>query len=110
MIDELMAAEVARQEELELEGLIASYSQDQATIPSKDHDMEAMYQWPAASIQGIESQSETPYGSDDEEYDHIFMDVIEEESRIANQRHQFQNQQEQAPPGYLEDHEMMDMS
>jgi hypothetical protein len=41
---------------------------------------------------------DTTYGSDDEEYDHIFMDVIEEENRTASQQ----------PPS--EDQEMMDMS
>jgi hypothetical protein len=47
---------------------------------------------------------DTPYGSDDEEYDHIFMDVIEEENRTASQ-------QQQQIPEYLDtDHEMMDMS
>ena len=47
---------------------------------------------------------DTPYGSDDEEYDHIFMDVIEEENRMASQ-------QQQQIPGYLDtDSEMMDMS
>ena len=108
--DEIMAADLARQEEMELEGLIANYSQDQAKISSQDHDMEPMYQAPVQQQQ----HTETPYGSDDEEYDHIFMDVIEEENRMASQ-HQFQNQQlqqqsQESLPNYLEDHEMMDMS
>jgi hypothetical protein len=46
----------------------------------------------------------TPYGSDDDEYDHIFMDVIQEENRMSSQ----QQQPQQAEPEA--DQDMMDMS
>jgi hypothetical protein len=48
-------------------------------------------------------QADTSYGSDDEEYDHIFMDVILEENKTASQDEE-QGQDEHA------DMDMMDMS
>lgn len=81
-IDEMMAEEVAMNEEAELE----------------------------AMFEDMQRQPETPYGSDDEEYDDIFMDVINEETRTASL------EQQQRPPKneYLQlenqDEEMMDMS
>jgi len=42
---------------------------------------------------------EMPFGSDDEEYDSIFMDVIQEEQKMSSQ---------QLPPS--QDADMMDMS
>ena len=50
-----------------------------------------------------EEHIDTSYGSDDEEYDHLFMDVIQMENRQASQS-QSQEKKEQ------EDHDMMDMS
>ncbi|KAE9377726.1 hypothetical protein N431DRAFT_434869 [Stipitochalara longipes BDJ] len=95
--DEVMVEEVAKEEEEELEALLGSLSQNQG--------MEEML-WGVQTVQGLRHQQapDTPYGSDDEEYDHIFMDVIEEENRMASQQHQ-------QVPGYLDtDSEMMDMS
>ena len=46
---------------------------------------------------------ETPYGSDDEEYDHIFLDVIKEESWSDNT-------QQQVEDTTKTDQDMMDMS
>ena len=92
--DEVMVEEVAMKEEEELEALLGSLSQDVG--------MEEML-WGNYTMLGQQAQ-DTPYGSDDEEYDHIFMDVIEEENRTASQ-------QQQQVPGYLDtDSEMMDMS
>jgi len=96
--DEVMADEVAMKEEQELEALLGSLSQPQ-------EDMDSFLWDDQLSTTALrENQSETPYGSDDEEYDHIFLDVIEEENRMASL-------QQQHLPGYLDaDHEMMDMS
>lgn len=96
--DEVMADEVAMKEEQELEALLGSLNQED--------EMEVLLWEDQASAKRTRNQraQETPYGSDDEEYDHIFMDVIEEENRTASQQHQ-------QMPGYLDtDHEMMDMS
>jgi hypothetical protein len=96
--DEVMADEVAMKEEEELEALLGSLSQPQGEMDSLLWDDQV----PTTASQ--QNQNDTPYGSDDEEYDHIFMDVIEEEYRMASQ-------QQQQLPGYLDaDHEMMDMS
>ncbi len=96
--DEVMADEVAMKEEQELEALLGSLNQGDG--------METLLWEDQALAKRMRNQQaqDTPYGSDDEEYDHIFMDVIEEESRIAIQQHN-------KIPGYLDtDHEMMDMS
>ena len=61
-------------------------------------------------------QGDTPYGSDDEEYDDIFMDVILEESRTASQQLPEQQGQHQQPQldgqgqEQAADTDMMDMS
>lgn len=57
-----------------------------------------------------EEHGDTPYGSDDEEYDDIFMDVILEESRTASQLQQEQEQQPQHEGQSHADIDMMDMS
>ena len=95
--DEGVVEAVAMNEEEELEALLGSLSQDVG--------MEEML-WGNQTMQGLRDQQtqDTPYGSDDEEYDHIFMDVIEEENRMTIHQHQ-------QVPGYLDtDSEMMDMS
>ncbi len=99
--DERMAEEVALSEERELEEMMNRLSQDQPSC----EDVNAMFgmnrsQAPNLLLQQMESS----YGSDDDEYDDIFMDVIEEENRISSQR------QEQSISGYMDDQEMMDMS
>ncbi len=96
--DEVMADEVAMKEEQELEALLGSLDQEDG--------MKALLWGHQALVKTARNQQaqDTPYGSDDEEYDHIFMDVIEEENRTASQQHQ-------QTPGYLDtDHDMMDMS
>lgn len=103
-----MADEVAMKEEQELEALIGYLNQDgnQATdqsIPSEE-DMNALM-WGSQGLttpaQHNQQHQETPYGSDDDEYDDIFMDVIQEEQRLSSQ------QQSSSYPG---DQDMMDMS
>lgn len=63
-----------------------------------------------AMLGDLQKPTETPYASDDEEYDQIFMDVINEESRVSSQQQQQQHEQ----PEYLQldrqDEEMMDIS
>jgi hypothetical protein len=99
-LDEVIVDEVAMKEEQELEAFLESLSQ-----PHEEMDSLLWgYQVPTTQSHQNQQPLETPYGSDDEEYDHIFMDVIEEENRMASQ-------QQQQIPGYLDmDHEMMDMS
>ena len=88
-VDEMMADEVALMEEAELEALASlNEKQDghQDYMPPVD-DMDSLLfemdeQRPAT--QGPPSP-ETPYGSDDDEFDHIFMVVIQEQNRIASQ-------------------------
>lgn len=108
--DEMMADEVALMEEAELEAL-ASMSEHQATRGENgeqilsDEDMGLVLfamegQGPTAHTPQGQQPTETPYGSDDDEYDHIFMGVIEEENRKAIHSSQ--------PGG--RDLDMMDMS
>ena len=110
-----MADEVAKEEEEELEALL-EYMSDVERDPSSQRTQG----WPirTGDEMGMDGTgntgtkfsmtrqdqllSDTPYGSDDEEYDHIFLDMIREESRTSSP---------QGPSGYAgTDHEMMDMS
>lgn len=93
-----MVDEVALLEERELEALVGALGQDEWMD-------ELLWENHLSTVQARDQHAQdTPYGSDDEEYDHIFMDVIEEENRMASQH-------QQQIPGYLDmDHEMMDMS
>lgn len=94
-----MADEVAMKER-ELEALLEGLGEPQEQMDSLLWE----HQVPSTSTYHSQQSAETPYGSDDEEYDHIFMDVIEEENRMASQ-------QQQQILEYLDtDHEMMDMS
>lgn len=65
--DDDIVDEVALQEEAELEALLSM--------------MEAEHK---VDLQESYYGSETLYGSDDEEYEHIFLDVINEENRFEN--------------------------
>lgn len=98
-----MADEVAMNEEQELEALLGYLNQDagnqgmgEPMLPQ--HETSALWSNSASQDQ---LQPDTPYGSDDDEYDNIFMDVIQEEERLSSQ---------QQPPGPTEDQDMMDMS
>ncbi|KUJ12138.1 uncharacterized protein LY89DRAFT_786273 [Mollisia scopiformis] len=110
-IDEVMADEVALNEEQELEALLGyldhgtgNQALDEPMLPQ--HNMNAPMwsnsndQKPANSASQDHVRSDTPYGSDDE-YDDIFMDVIHEEERMSSQ---------QQSSGYPQDQDMMDMS
>lgn len=88
-IEEEMADEVAVREERELEALVGDWmagsSQGEAFVGSQDVGNE---------------RREEHYGSDEEDYDQVFLEIMEDERRVASQQ---QPQQE-------EDHDMMDMS
>jgi hypothetical protein len=99
-----MVEEVAMSEELEVEAFLRNLSPENQDVahgdaPSNEMDM--------LSGEGTNDRVNTPasqyqqsiYGSDDDEYDSIFMDVIEEESRMLSQ-----------PSGSINDQEMMDLS
>ena len=95
-----MADDVAMEEEAELEALIGQLSQE-GVQSGHENEMDSLLFERNTSYQHAPQhlpRLDTPYGSDDEEYDHIFMDVIEEENRTASQQ----------PSS--EDQEMMDMS
>jgi hypothetical protein len=104
-IDEVMADEVAMEEEAELDALLGHMNQQDlmALQSAQQNEMDSLLfemntsNHPTAHAPH-QPYVDTPYGSDDEEYDHIFMDVIQEENRIASQ---------QQPP---EDQDMMDLS
>jgi hypothetical protein len=66
-----MVDEVAQQEEAEIEALLSMMETENKSDHLEPYD-----------------QPETPYGSDDEEYDHIFLDVIKEESMSDNTQQQ----------------------
>jgi hypothetical protein len=97
--EQLMAEEIAMIEAAELEARL------EEMIPERQE----LIQWGTGSEQSSAMDMETPYGSDDDEYDDIFMDVVKEEVRVSSQQYQHQPQE---PPGYLQDqgHEMMDIS
>jgi hypothetical protein len=106
--DEVMADEVEWKEELELEEQELKEQELETLLRCLDQEdgVETLLWGDQALVKRTRNQQaqDTPYGSDDEEYDHIFMDVIEEENRTASQQHQ-------QIPGYLDtDHDMMDMS
>lgn len=92
-VDEMLVEEVAR-DEAAWEAFLGMVEEERAG--------------PRCGRHGVD----TPYGSDDEEYDHIFMDVILEESRTSSQM------QENGQPQQLHeqdeqehgDMDMMDMS
>ena len=89
--DEIMADEVALMEEAELDALTSLNDNqgDQNQMPP-DEEMDSLLfeierQGPTTQANQDRQPPETPYGSDDDEYDHIFMDVIQEEKRTAIQ-------------------------
>jgi hypothetical protein len=84
--DEEMADKVAQQEEAEIEALLSMIDTEYTSGHPEPY-----------------GRSETPYGSDDEEYDHIFLNVIKEES-MSN------NKLQQAEDTTKTHEDMMDMS
>lgn len=103
-LDELMAEEVEGEEERELNAILAGLEQEQQQplgeeMDSEGHDLPALRDVQSDAYRG----TETPYGSDDDEFDSLFMDVIEAESRQASQ-------QQPSKAAGEEDQDMMDMS
>jgi hypothetical protein len=108
-----MADEVAMQEEQELEALFLGMNQEEHGINVQQDTMVAQQginpsPWAFSNQQSPTPQDQPPtpsntmYGSDDEEYDHIFMDVIQEEKRMSSQQQQ---------QGHVNgDQDMMDIS
>jgi hypothetical protein len=98
-----MADEVALMEQAELEALMNE--QHEPVQPMAEENMDAtlfdMCDRDSKTISTREQRQrpDTLYGSDDDEYDNIFMDVIQEEQRLATHS-------SQATEG---DHDMMDM-
>lgn len=95
-----MADDVAMEEEAELEALIGQLRRE-GVQSGHENEMDLLLFERDTSYQHAPQHPpppDTPYGSDDEEYDLIFMGVIEGENRAASQQ----------PPS--EDQEMMDMS
>lgn len=107
-LEEVMAEEVEVEEEKELEALLGLMSEEQQPAPP-DGDTNALL-WGreqeanGASATRETAEPETPYGSDDDEYDHIFMDVIQEENKMSSQLEEPQSANAGA------DQDMMDMS
>jgi hypothetical protein len=103
--DEVMAGEVAMSEEAELEQYWEMISESTQSNTSKlSHpDVHTLPDLRSRYTSTSQERSETLYGSDDDEYDEIFMDVIEEEQRLSSQ-------QREPTRAYTEDEEMMDMS
>lgn len=89
--DEDMANEVAQREDAEIEALLAMMEAEDDNNNNTQADQRY--------------STDMPYGSDDEEYDHLFMEVInEEDDRVRAQ---------QKPPDMentLYDQDVMDMS
>lgn len=93
--DEILADDVALMEEAELQAF-ASMDVERATqgLQAEHQDMPPDGEMDSllfsTNEQNPTRRLETPhadtlYGSDDDEYDHIFMDVIQEENRMASQ-------------------------
>src|ERR1700710_482137 len=110
-LDEIMAEEVGVDEERELGALLGLMGEPRGheqQMPPEEEMGNLL--WGGISNSRVRDSParqeplETPYGSDDDEYDHIFMDVIQEETRMASQQEQSQQAEAEA------DHDMMDMS
>ena len=88
-----MADEVALMEEADLEALAAMNTEQRTQIfecrrqnMSPEDEMEALLfslDEQSSAHEESQPQPDTPYGSDEDEYDHIFMEVIQEETRTA---------------------------
>lgn len=100
--EELMAEEIARVDEMEMEQYYEMVGGAYQNTPM-DGEIESRLPHMDNHHAPTASKTESLYGSDDDEYDEIFMDVIVEEQRASSQ-------QVQSAPGYVDDQEMMDMS
>ncbi|CZS98703.1 uncharacterized protein RAG0_07324 [Rhynchosporium agropyri] len=102
-IEELLDNEEPLTEELELDAILSGMDPEATRFNYGSA--------PSASFGGMDTSEHVSYskpidqqsiwGSDDDEYDEVFMDVIQQESRTSNQ---------QQPTGYVQDEDMMDMS
>jgi hypothetical protein len=110
-----MADEVALNEERELEALLEYI--DMPRVSDNSLATRTSNQEPHSALESMDpelprlplhdgqrfARTDTPYGSDDDEYDDIFMEVIQEEYRMSSQT-------ASAPPSSAEDYEMMDVN
>lgn len=98
-LEDVMVDEVDYLERMALEALVEKQTELENTIGVE------------AVGKGTNVERDSIYGSDDDEYDSIFMDVIEEESRMSQSQSQ-QQQQQQGGGGQNggEDPDMMDLS
>lgn len=122
--DELLADEVARMEQEELEALIASMElpneQDQRSASNGGEQSQTFMQTSDPSDNSFASQAQlppqsqmsytttetsemldTPFGSDDDEYDHLFTEILSDEAHLS---------QPSTQTIKAEEYEMMDMS
>ncbi|KAL2073165.1 hypothetical protein VTL71DRAFT_10489 [Oculimacula yallundae] len=104
---EMLQQEELLMEELELDAMLSSLDPEQGSF---DHSSGASSQMGGMfgemgtsnqNYQEMPMDQQSIYGSDDDEYDQVFMEVIQQESRVSSQ---------QQPPGYVQDEDMMDMS
>lgn len=123
VLDEVMAEEVARNEEEELEALLSSMTETERrqtlneayeSVSTLDEEIGPIDEKEAAAwargdfqhslnqhdmtVMDVERQlndssPETHFGSDDGDYDAIFMDVIQQESHVLSQNDQSMNMQ-----------------
>jgi len=106
-MDEIMAEEVAMSEEQELEAMLGSMSPEVSAFNYGSANSNQMGMLFEEMDTGNRNSYAAPvdqqsiYGSDDDEYDQLFMDVIEQESGMSSQ---------QQPPDYVQNDDMMDMS
>lgn len=95
----MMAEEVAKNEEAELEAMF------QDVLPQAHQETNWNNEDQSSLSHRMDQYQETTFGSDDDEYDDIFMDVAKAEvGQSSQQLHE---------PSYLqldEDQEMMDLS
>lgn len=87
--DELMADELARNEQDELDALLSLLEAPDSINPTLQHE-------------AMTPSSELVYGSDDEDYDLIFQDIIREEGIYTSGPHH--------PQDMERDHDMMDIN
>jgi len=107
--EELRREEAVTTEQLELEAVL---KEEQEMMLQEGQHRDQMMD----SGNRMEYGGETPYGSDDEEYDDIFMDVIQEEMRMGSQMDVGSSQRQQqvtqvdGDQSMLRTEDMMDMS
>ncbi|KAG4429932.1 hypothetical protein IFR05_014593 [Cadophora sp. M221] len=106
-MDEVMAEEVPLSEEQELEAMLSSMSPEEthfnygSTSLNQAGMLFGGMDTSNQISQAVPVDQQSIYGSDDDEYDQLFMDFIQEESRMSSQ---------QQAPGYIQDEDMMDTS